>query len=96
MLPIIDSVTTKNKMATYSTNDLYLASAIKTSLRLPFPEIHVEGRLSSFIFRVDPNQAQQIATRFYNDELTVLARRYAQDLRDLKSLIFRAKEGMAR
>ncbi len=83
-------------MATYETTDLSLAAAIKSELRLPFPEIRLDGRLSTFVFSVESQLAQQVATRFYNDDLQISARRYAQDLRDLKALIFRAKESQGR
>lgn len=77
---------------TYHTSDLALAACLKAVLRLPFPTIRVDGRLSTFIFEVDPVEAQSVADDFYNDRLSVPARRYAQDLRDLKALIFREKE----
>ena len=80
-------------MQVYQTTDLYLAAALKTALGLPFPDIQAEGRFSTFIFQVDPAQAQQAAERFYADTLTVPARRYAQDIRDLKTLIFQTREG---
>ena len=78
---------------TYETTDLYCASALKTALNLPFPEIEADGRFSTFRFTtVDPARVQAIADQFYNDTLHVPARRYAQDLRDLKALIFQARE----
>ena len=79
--------------AIFETTDLYFASALKTFLQLPFPEIEANGRFSTFRFvTVDSVKAQAIADQFYNDTLQVPARRYAQDIRDLKALIFRAKE----
>ena len=83
-------------MTSYETSDLYLAGAIKTALRLPFPDIRLNGRLAAFCYRVDLAKAQRIAAEFYNDSLCVPARRYGQDLRDLKSLIFQAREGKGR
>ncbi len=83
-------------MTTYETTDLSLAAALKSEFRIPFPEIRLDGRLSTFVFSVDPGLAQEAATRFYNDELQISARRYAQDLRDLKALIFRTKEVQGR
>ena len=80
-------------MASYETTDLYLAGALKTALRLPFPEIRLNSRLSAFAFQIDPTEAQRVAAEFYNDSLHVPARRYSQDLRDLKGLIFQAREG---
>lgn len=79
-------------MMNYETTDLYLAGALKTALRLPFPSIRISGRFSSFAFQVDPTEAQRVAVQFYNDSLRVPARRYAQDLRDLKSLICQRRE----
>lgn len=83
-------------MATFETTDLYCAAALKTFLQLPFPAIRVGGRLSNFIFEVDPIRAERASASFYNDSLSIPARRYAQDLRDLKALIFRAKEDQGR
>ena len=81
----------------FETTDLYCASALKTFLQLPFPEIEVNGRFSIFRFTtIDSVKAQAIADQFYNDTLHVQARRYAQDIRDLKALIFRAKESSGR
>ena len=74
-------------MANYSTTDLYLAAALKVALTLPLPTIRASGRLSTFVFEVDPSQAQRIAAEFYGDSLDVPARRYALDLRDLKGLV---------
>lgn len=74
-------------MANYSTTDLYFAAALKVVLNLPPPLIRATGRLSTFVFEVDPNQAQRIAAEFYGDSLGVPARRYALDLRDLKGLV---------
>ena len=71
----------------FSTTDLYLAGAIKLVLNLPPPTIRPSGRLSTFVFEVDPSQAQRIAAEFYGDSLHVPARRYALDLRDLKGLV---------
>ena len=79
-------------MTSYETTDLYLAGALKTALRLPFPNIRFSGRLSAFAFQIDPIKAQRVAVEFYNDSLHVPARRYAQDLRDLKMLICQHRE----
>jgi len=74
-------------MASYATTDLYLAACLKVVLNLPLPAIHASGRLSTFVFEVDPSHAQRIAAEFYGDSLRVPARRYALDLRDLKGLV---------
>ena len=80
-------------MAIFETTDLYCASSLKTTLGLPFPEIEATGRFSTFRFTiVDPAKAQAVADQFYNDTLQVSARRYAQDIRDLKALIHQARE----
>ncbi len=77
-------------MSTYRTSDLALAAALKTTLRRS-PAVELTSRFAEFVFSVDPSDAQPIADRFYTDELTVPARRFAQDMRDLKSLIFQAR-----
>ena len=74
-------------MASYATTDLYFAAALKVVLTLPPPAIRPTGRLSTFVFEVDPSEAQRIAAEFYGDSLCVPARRYALDLRDLKGLV---------
>jgi len=74
-------------MASYATTDLYLAACLKAVLNLPIPTIRASGRLSTFVFEVDPIQAQRLASEFYSDSLHVPARRYALDLRDLKGLV---------
>jgi len=74
-------------MASYTTTDLYFAAALKVALNLPPPFIRASGRLSTFVFDVDPSQAQHVAGEFYGDALLVPARRYASDLRDLKGLV---------
>ena len=71
----------------YSTTDLYLAACLKVALNLPPPTIRPNGRMSTFIFDVDPSQAERIAAQFYGDALSIPARRYALDLRDLKGLV---------
>ena len=71
----------------YATTDLYLAACLKTVLNLPLPVIHANGRLSTFVFEVDSIEAQRIAAEFYTDAISVHARRYSQDLRDLKGLL---------
>ena len=74
-------------MASYTTTDLYLAACLKVVLNLPLPSIRATGRLSTFVFDVEPSEAQRIAAEFYGDSLHVPARRYALDLRDLKGLV---------
>jgi len=81
--------------AAYQTTDLYLAGAIKTVLRL-HPNISLSGRLSVFSFPIDPVEVQRVVSEFYNDALHVPARRYASDLRDLKTLLCQKRDGTAR
>ena len=76
----------------FETSDLYAAAAVKSILHLPFPDILLTGRLSTFVFAVEPTEAQRVVNEFYNDSLHVPARRYAQDLRDLKTLICQRRE----
>ena len=83
-------------MASYETTDLYAAGALKTALRLSFPNIRLNGRLSTFVFDVEPAEAQRVVAEFYNDSLRIPAREYGAVLRDLKSLIFQAREGRGR
>ena len=80
----------------YETSDLYAAGALKVALRLSFPIIRLNGRMSAFVFEVEPTEAQRVVTEFYNDSLHVPARQYGAVLRDLKSLIFQAREGRGR
>lgn len=79
-------------MATaFSTTDLYLAAAVKSALRLPFPLVKINGRLSAFVFNVDATDAQHVVDSFYNDALQLPVRQFSQDLKDLKALIFAAR-----
>ena len=71
----------------FETTDLYLASALKTALRLPFPEIHLNDRFSTFRFQVNPAEAQRVAEEFYNSTLRLDAREFSFTLRDLKALL---------
>ena len=82
-------------MPSYTTSDLAVAAALKTALHV-LPEIHVRGRLCEFTFPIDQAKAQQIVQQFYDDTLSLPLRRYAQDLRDLRSLIANAKEVQGR
>ena len=74
----------------FATTDLALAAALRTLLSVN-PTIHITDRLAEFRFRVDPQEAQRVADRYYGDHLSVNPRRYSQDLRDLKALIFAAR-----
>ena len=78
-------------MTGFKTTDLSLAAAVRTILRHS-PSVRINGRLAEFAFQVDSTQAQQVADRYYSDDLSANLRTYAQDLRDLKSLIFAARE----
>ena len=80
----------------YETTDLGLAAALKCALHLAFPEVRPNGNLSRFIFNLDSQKLEETVATFYDDTLMVPARRYAQDLRDLKSLIFAARGGQGR
>ena len=77
--------------ATYETTDLYLACALKTALRLPFPEIQPSGRFSTFRFHVNPAEAQRVAEEFYNSALPLDAREFSTTLRDLKALLLQKR-----
>ncbi len=77
---------------TFETTDLYLACALKTALRLPFPEIQPNGRFSTFRFQVDPTEAQRVAAEFYNGLLRLDAREFSLTLRELKGLLCQTRE----
>lgn len=79
----------------FRTSDLSLAAALKTTLRQN-PTVQINGRLAEFVFPAEAQEAQRIADQFYSDALTANLRSYAQDLRDLKSLIFAAREAQGR
>lgn len=79
----------------FRTSDLYLASALKTILQRN-PTVRIDGRLAEFDFPLDPIEAQQVADRYYGDGLSANLRRYVEDLRTLKSLIFQARETQGR
>ncbi len=74
----------------YTTTDLSLAAALRNLLSRT-PSVHLTSRLAEFRFTGDPAQAQRVADEYYSDRLTVNPRQYAQDLRDLKTLIFQAR-----
>lgn len=82
-------------MDTYRTTDLNLASALKTVLRRN-PSVQLNGRLAEFIFQVDSTEAQKVADSYYADSLSANLRTYAQDLRDLKALIYQVRDGQGR
>ena len=75
---------------TYRTTDLNLAAVFRAVLSKT-PTVHVGPRLAEFRFQVDPKEAQHLADQYYGDQLSINPRRYAQDLRDLKTLIFAAR-----
>ncbi len=80
----------------FETSDLYCAAAVKTALRLPFPEIQPGGRFSTFHFQVNPAEAQQIAKQFYDSALPLDAREFSMTLRDLKALLCQKRGAKAR
>ena len=79
-------------MAAFRTSDLNLAAALKTALQQT-PTVQIHGRLAEFTFDVDPQEAQRVTEAYYSDQLNANLRLYAQNLRDLKSLIFAARDG---
>jgi hypothetical protein len=81
---------------TFETTDLYLACALKTALRLPFPEIQPSGRFSTFRFHVDPTEAQRVSEQFYNGALPLDAREFSTTLRDLKALLLQKRGATTR
>ena len=83
-------------MTTFETTDLYLACALKTALRLPFPEIHPSGRFSTFRFHVNSDEAQRVAEEFYNGALRLDAREFSTTLRDLKALLLQKRGATTR
>ena len=80
----------------FQTSDLYLACALKTALHLPFPEIHLNDRFSTFCFQVHHAEAQQAADAFYNGLLRIDAREFALTLRDLKALLCQQRQAVRR
>ncbi len=76
----------------FTTSDLYAAAALKAALNLPFPDILLQGRMSAFVFAVEPKEAQKILDQFYNDSLQIPAREYGQNLRDLKTMICQRRD----
>ena len=82
--------------ATFETTDLYLACAVKTALRLPFPEIQATGRFSTFRFQVNPAEAQRVSQQFYDGALRLDVREFSAALRDLKALLLQQRGTKAR
>ena len=76
----------------FSTSDLALAAAFRTILS-ETPTVHVGSRLAEFRFSTNPNEAQRLAQAFYGDRLSINPRRYSEDLRTLKAMIFQARNG---
>ena len=80
----------------FETSDLYLASAVRTVLRLPLPEIQLKDRFCIFRFQVNPTEAQRVAERFYNGALHLDAREFSMTLRDLKALLLQQRGAKTR
>ncbi len=74
----------------YRTTDLSLAAALRTALSST-PTVHISDRLAEFHFQVNPESAKRLAQEFYGDRLSVNPRRYSEDLRTLKAMIFQAR-----
>jgi len=75
----------------FRTTDLALAAALKTTLRVN-PRVSIKDRFAAFCFEADPQNSKRIAENFYANRLEGDLRRYSEDLRTCKSLIFAARD----
>jgi len=80
-------------MQTFSTKDIGLATAVLTSLSLPFPRIESDGRLCTFEFSIDEQQARPVVDSFYNRQLQVDALSFEQTRQALVTQMHQAKQG---